>query len=87
MGPLNPNKTGLVLGLLLGGWHALWALLVATGWAQSLLNFVFWLHFIKPIYVIADFKIGVALALIAITAVIGYVIGLIAASLWNAIHS
>lgn len=86
MEPLNPNKTGLVLALFLGGWHALWAVLVATGWAQSLLNFVFWLHFIKPIYVIADFKIGTAVALIAITAALGYVIGLIAASLWNAIH-
>jgi len=86
MEAVSPNKTGLVLALLLGGWHALWAVLVATGWAQSLLNFGFWLHFIKPIYVIADFKIGIALALVALTAAIGYVIGLIAASLWNAIH-
>jgi len=86
MGTVNPNKTGLLFALLLGGWHTLWAALVASGWAQSLLNFVFWLHFIKPIYVIADFKLGVALALIAITAAIGYVIGLIAGLLWNAIH-
>ena len=86
MGTVNPNKTGFVFALLLGGWHTLWAALVASGCAQSVLNFVFWLHFIKPIYVIADFKLSVALALIAITGAIGYVIGLIAGFLWNAIH-
>lgn len=86
MEAVSPNKTGLVFGLLFGAWHALWAALVAFGWAQSLLDFVLYLHFIKPIYVIADFKIGVALGLVALTSAIGYVIGLIAASVWNAIH-
>jgi hypothetical protein len=82
----NPNKTGLVFGLLLGGWHTLWAALVAFGWAQPVLNFVLWLHFIRPIYVIDEFHLNIAVGLIAITATIGYVIGFIAASLWNAIH-
>jgi hypothetical protein len=83
---VNANKTGLVFGLMLGGWHTLWAALVAFGCAQTLLNFVLWLHFIKPIYVIDEFHIRIAVGLIAITATIGYVLGFIAALLWNAIH-
>jgi hypothetical protein len=86
MGTVNPHKAGLVGAALLGGWHFLWALLVALGWAQALINFVFWLHFINPIYVIAPFKAGVALLLIIVTAAIGYTIGSILGVLWNRIH-
>jgi len=34
MGMVNPNKLGLVLGALYGGWHLLWAMLVGIGWAS-----------------------------------------------------
>jgi hypothetical protein len=83
MGTVNPNKTGLVLGTLMGGWHLLWALLVAVGWAQWLLNFVFWMHFIKPPYVVEAFHAWIAVVLIAVTATIGYVVGYILGVLWN----
>jgi hypothetical protein len=86
METVNPNKVGLVFGALLGGWHTIWAALVALGWAQAIVNFVFWMHFIKPIYVIDEFKAWIALVLIAVTATIGYVMGCILAALWNWIH-
>jgi hypothetical protein len=86
MGTVNPNKAGLVLGMLGGGWHVLWALLVAFDWAQSVINFVFWMHFIKPIYVIEPFHAGIALILIGVTAAIGYAIGYVFGLLWNWIH-
>ena len=38
---VNSIKLGIAFGALLGGAHLLWALLVALGWAQSLMNFVF----------------------------------------------
>jgi hypothetical protein len=83
---LNPNKTGLVLAALMGGWHLLWALLVAAGVAQACLNFVFWMHFLTPIYVVKAFQPGIAVVLIVVTAVLGYLIGCILAALWNWIH-
>ena len=86
MQPVNPHKAGLVLGALLGGWHILWALLVAIGWAQPLINFVFWLHMIQPIYVIGPFRAGVAVLLIVVTSAIGYTLGFIFGVLWNGIH-
>jgi hypothetical protein len=83
---INLGKAGLVLGLILGGWHLCWSILVALGWAQLVIDFVFWMHFIKPIYVIEPFDITRAAILIAVTAGIGFVVGLVFASIWNALH-
>ena len=86
MQTINPNKAGLVLGTLLGAWHFLWVLLVAAGWAQPLIDFIFWLHFIKPVYVVGTFNVLTALLLIVITFSIGYGMGFIFGALWNRIH-
>ncbi len=83
---IQPIKAGLAFGVMLGGWHLLWATLVALGWAQTVLNFVFWMHFIRPIYVIEGFQIGIALTLIAITAAIGFAGGYLFARVWNYIQ-
>ena len=87
MGPISPNKAGLVFGSLAGAWHLLWSVLVLVGWAQSVIDFIFWIHFIKPVYVIGPFNAGIALILVITTAAIGYGIGLVAGVLWNGIHS
>ena len=86
MGSVNPNKAGLVLGSLIGGWHVLWALLVAVGWAQWVIDFIFWVHFLKAPWAVEAFRPGVALILILVTTTIGYVMGYILGALWNWIH-
>ena len=79
-------KTGIVLGALLGGWHLCWSVLVAIGWAQPIIDFVFWLHFIKPVYVIERFELARAALLVAVTAGIGFILGAAAAAVWNVLH-
>jgi hypothetical protein len=79
-------KAGPVLAIIIGGWHLCWSVLVALGWAQPLIDFVFWIHFIKPIYVIEPFEVTRAAILVLVTASIGYVLGSIFALVWNTFH-
>jgi hypothetical protein len=69
---LRPHKSGLVLGSVVGGWHLAWAIIVAIGWGQPLIDLVFWMHFLRPVLVVEPFAIGRAIVLVLITATIGY---------------
>jgi hypothetical protein len=86
MDQISPNRAGLVLGALLGGWHLLWSLLVALGVAQPLIDFLFWIHFIKPVYVIESFAFGRAAILVLVTASIGYLMGVAFGMIWNRVY-
>jgi hypothetical protein len=83
METINPNKAGLALGALFGGWHLVWSLLVALGVAQAVIDFVFWMHFIKPIYVIEPFELARAFILVVATSSFGYMLGFAFGLLWN----
>ena len=86
MGRINPNKAGLALGALLAAWHLTWAILVALGLAQPFIDFIFWIYFIKPIYVIEPFAILRAAILVIVTGCIGYVMGYVFGLVWNRLH-
>ena len=86
MKTINAHKAGLVLGAVLGGWHLLWSALVLVDWAQPVIDFVFWMHFIRPVYVIEAFSPGRALVLVALTSIIGYATGACFGFLWNRLH-
>lgn len=80
---LHPLSAGLTLGILSGGWHLLWSLLVASGLAQQVLDFVFWMHFIRPAYSVEPFAIDRALILVALSFGIGFGFGAVLALVWN----
>lgn len=82
----DTNKTGLVFGIFFAGIHIIWSALVLAGWAQPVVNFVFWAHMVNPSPVVMTFDITAATTLVAITAVLGYVVGRIVAIVWNKIH-
>jgi hypothetical protein len=83
MNTLRPHTTGLALGGFFAVFHFLWAVLVASGWAQSAMDLVFRLHMLEPVLRIAPFSIALAVGLIVLTFVVGYVLGWIFATVWN----
>jgi hypothetical protein len=82
----SPNKVGLVIGALIGGWHLVWSILVLLGGAQPIIDFIFWAHMIQPIYVIKPFNLLAAITLIVITSVTGYIFGFVGTVIWNRLH-
>ncbi len=87
MTQLDPLRSGLVFGSLFGLWHLCWSLLVAMGWAQPVIDFVFWMHFIKSVYVVQPFNPLTAIVLIVVTAFLGSIIGFIFGVFWNWIRT
>ncbi len=83
MGMISANKAGLVFGLLVGGWHFLWLLLVGLQLTQPVIDFVFWMHFIKPTFVVEAFGFDRAVVLVSVAAALGYVAGYCFGFPWN----
>ena len=83
---IGVNQAGISLALVIGCLHLAWSLLVLTGTAQGVMNFVFWLHFINPGWTVERFEIGRAIGLILLTSAIGYVVGAAFAFLWTRLN-
>ncbi|MBI4118504.1 MAG: hypothetical protein HY455_03150 [Parcubacteria group bacterium] len=82
----NTNKVGIVFGALLGGWHLMWSLLVLSGFAQVIWDFILWAHMIHMEIIVGPFDATAAVTLVVATSIMGYVIGYIGALVWNRIH-
>jgi hypothetical protein len=72
---ISVNKAGIAAAIVLGGYHLVWVSLIAAGWAQRLIEFILWLHLIKPFVVVEAFAIDRAFGLVAFTSAIGYLAG------------
>jgi hypothetical protein len=84
---VTPAKAGLALGAAIAVLHAAWAVLVLSGWAQPLADFLFWIHFIQPVYVIMPFDLGRAGLLVLVSGAGGFILGWVLAQMWNLLQS
>lgn len=64
-------QTSLISGLCLSSLHFCWVLLVGSGWAQPLLDFIFKLHMLNSPFQVQAFNLVLAIELIGITFLIG----------------
>jgi len=86
MKEIHPIKAGVTLGAVVGAWHLLWSVLVGFGWAQHLIKFVLWMHFIQPIFVVQPFSLSIAALLVIVTSIVGFVVAFVFSLLWNRLH-
>lgn len=80
---INAIDAGLLFGILFGVFHLSWLILVYLKYAQQVLDFLYWAHFIKPILEIDLFEPGRAVTLLILTVCCGFVLGLVVAKLLN----
>ena len=87
MGHIQVNRAGLTLAGVLAAWHALWAMLAATGTAQRVYDFVYKLHFMQSDATVGAFDWPTAGMLILTTAAVGYLTGATLAIVWNCLSA
>jgi thiamine transporter ThiT len=80
---INSIDAALLLGMLFGVIHLSWLILVYLKYAQVFLDFIYWVHFIKPIFEVQSFDMGRALILLALTVSVGAVLGYVLSKLFN----
>ena len=83
---LSSWRTGLALGVSLGLYHLFWAILVSSGLAQLVVDFILKIHFIELPLTIAPFDPGLAALLVLMTTLVGGLTGAIFAGVWNWTH-
>ena len=83
MGRIDPNRLGIVIAVVLAGWHAVWEAFVALGVAQPVMDFIYRLHSVRSEMVVEPFNVGRAGLLLLAATGLGYVAGVVAALLWN----
>lgn len=66
------NKIAIAVGLFFAALHALWAGLVALGVGQTVMDWIFPMHFIDSLYTVLTFNFVNALLLVAMAFVGGY---------------
>ncbi len=80
---LQAQKVGMAVGGTVAAVHVVWSVVVALGWGQALVDFATGIHFVKTTAMVMPFDFGTAVELVVITAIIGYVLGFVFATVWN----
>ncbi|MEK7119286.1 MAG: hypothetical protein AAB457_01290 [Patescibacteria group bacterium] len=82
-GKCNEHAVGLTLGVVVGSMHLGWAIVVALGYAQGLLDWIYSLHFLDNPSTVTEFQMQKAVMLVIVTSLVGYVVGYVGTWVWN----
>lgn len=85
MAHIDANRLGIVGAVLMAGWHLIWLVLQAAGQGQRVMEFVFRIHGLESDVTVQPFDPGMALVLLAVTALTGYVVAGLAGLVWNGV--
>lgn len=80
---ITPLRTGVAVGTVIALWHLMWAALVGTGYARTVMDFILKLHFIDLQYRLEPYSVTTAAILVALTFAIGMLFGFAFAVIWN----
>jgi ABC-type thiamin/hydroxymethylpyrimidine transport system permease subunit len=80
---LSKSRLGLMFGALLAACHLLWLVMVLTGVAKTVLDWVLEMHLMGFTYSVLDFNYLSALFLLVMTFVAGYISGFVLAAVLN----
>ena len=83
MNKINSHRAGLALGTFFGLVHAVWAIAVATGIAETKLSYLLNLHFLTNPFDTISFAVGDAILLIIVAIITGYIWGVVFGFIWN----
>lgn len=74
---MNLFQVSMISGFGLASLHLCWAILVALGWAQLVIDFIFKLHMLSSPFQVQPFELPLALGLIGITFLVGCFYGIV----------
>lgn len=80
------NRIALTVGIFIGVLHLIWAILVVLGIGQTILDWIFPLHFISNMYTVIGFSFLGALMLVILSFIGGYVSTLLFIAIWNTVR-
>jgi hypothetical protein len=84
---LSAIDAGILLGLFFGTLNLFWIGLIISKYAQGFLDFIFWIHFIKPFIQVESFDLFRSLILLAVTTFTGFTLGYLLARILNTLNS
>ncbi len=70
-------RDGITGGLSLAFFHLCWVVVVAIGWGQTILDFVFKIHMLNSPLQVQPFNPAFALTLLVLTFTVGFVMGIV----------
>lgn len=77
------HHVGIVAGALAVIAHSLWIGMVMLGLAQTMLDFIYGLHFLNNPFIVGEISVIKTVGLLGVTFLAGYTLGWILSYLWD----